>query len=235
MHIDRVTLTGIDDFTDTSRLVELSTRFPFVEFGVLFSSVTGRARYPHPEKISEFTEKLGSLSAHFCGWYPREVLEKKNYSLLTKTGVDFDRIQLNYTFGKEKQQLFLSLIDWLEDNRHVTVIIQKNHINAEVLWNCQKRLEGLDNFHVLYDASGGNGVEIEKIEAPFFKHYTGYAGGIDVYNIREICKLITKAEWDESWDVWIDMESGVRTDNKFDLRKAELVLEYVDNLNKASV
>ena len=52
---------------------------------------------------------------------------------------------------------------------------------------------------------------------------TGYAGGFDHNNVKD--KLICLFCNEYVGDFWIDMESSVRTDDKFDLNKVRRILE----------
>ena len=79
-----------------------------------------------------------------------------------------------------------------------------------------------DHITTLLDASGGRGVDtgIEVLKLP---HKIGYAGGITPENVEE--KLTFLMESDDVDSFWIDMETGVRTDDWFDLDKVENVLK----------
>ena len=54
----------------------------------------------------------------------------------------------------------------------------------------------------------------------------GYAGGIGPGNVYDKAKELFLNENVE--DFWVDMESGVRTDDWFDLNKAEKVIQQVN-------
>lgn len=229
MKINKVTLTGIDDNTSIRELHYLIDRFRFVEFGVLFSTNHSRQRYPAPETIKLFNKRLVYLSAHFCGQYSKEVLEKANFSLIDDLGSAFKRVQINYTFEGNKKWEIEPLIKYLLENEDRAVILQYNQKNKSVLDDIIKEYADIKNLHFLYDASGGRGEEIEKLGDPIGA-YTGYAGGINVYNVREIVNKIEKHDfYMEDTNVWIDLESGVRTSNEFDTHKARLILEYVES------
>ena len=64
--LNRVTFTGVDDRTNVNDLVDLTKRFPFVEFGVLISKGnTNRSvvnRYP---KLCDVVLRLKELQAYF--------------------------------------------------------------------------------------------------------------------------------------------------------------------------
>jgi phosphoribosylanthranilate isomerase len=82
---------------------------------------------------------------------------------------------------------------------------------------------------VLLDASGGQGIDTPVEVAPAFSALkVGYAGGINPDNVAE--KLTYLLEHVETGDFWIDMESGVRTNDWFDLDKVYTVLEICQSI-----
>lgn len=105
------------------------------------------------------------------------------------------------------------------ENPNREIILQYNKSNKQVINQFQNGFP--ENINILYDASGGRGAEIKEILPPF-DNFTGYAGGINEKNIDGICKLIT--DHPDNSNVWIDMESGVRTDDFLDLEKVHFVL-----------
>jgi hypothetical protein len=223
MKINKVTITGIDNKIKYKDLSNFQDKYPFVEWGVLFSkNKEGEKRYPSMEYIkSEFTGNL-KLSAHFCGWWAREILEKQNFDLILSLPKQFKRVQLNYNFKNSKGWNLDKLASFCEENKDISIILQYNRSNQNYLnYFISKGIPSNINF--LYDSSGGNGKKIERIGETIPNHYTGYSGGIDSDNVESICEKID-IEIDKT-DVWIDMESGVRTDNDLDLIKVEEVLE----------
>ena len=228
MYIDRVTITGADDNDNPEELKMLSEQYPFVEWGLLFSrGKKGTARYPSSERIADFLSSGVRLSAHFCGWYSREVLENKNYSLLTALK-NFHRVQINYNFSLSNNWDLQPLLEWFFGHPSLSVIFQVNKANADVI----DRLHNVDfpeNIHFLYDSSGGRGTVIQRIE-PVFVNYTGYSGGIGPDNVEAVLRKII--DYPNPAKVWIDMESGVRTGDRLDLKKVEAVLAKCDFLMK---
>lgn len=223
MKINRVTITGADNKINQSDLLLLQEKYPFVEWGILFSTnKDGQPRYPsRVHRIVEFDESALQLSAHFCGFYSREVLEKGNFMLIQLLPFSYKRVQLNYNFKNNKGRFNLvSLLRFVERNKERDIILQYNDSNAEIIEKF--RVNGLpDNINFLYDSSGGRGKLLNDIKNPF-KQYTGYSGGISPDNVEGICRYIQNHE--SSSNVWIDMENGVRTDNQFDLVKVSSVL-----------
>lgn len=231
MKIDRVTITGADDAVDPYALYGIYKAYPFVEWGILFSrNKQGSSRYP----TADYIMKLASVypfaimpkSAHFCGWYSRQVLEQGDVELLETWFQWFGRIQLNYNFARNQSAWRIApVINFCIANPDKEVIIQWNAANSsqfgltlEEIWP--------KNIHFLYDSSGGRGVEIANIQSPFKNRYTGYSGGIAPSNIRKISSKIENHPAKDA--VWIDLESGVRTNDKFDLGKVHEVLDACD-------
>ena len=77
---------------------------------------------------------------------------------------------------------------------------------------------------MLLDASGGEGIETSLVA--FAGKKIGYAGGINADNVAD--KLTFLMENEQVGDFWIDMESGVRTDDWFDTDKVRRVLEICE-------
>lgn len=219
MKINKLTITGPDDKVDQSKLVELSQEFPFIEWAILFSKAKeGQTRYPSREYIDRLTSETQiPLAAHFCGWWAKEVLENKNYELITSVSDKFKRIQLNYNFRNSVGFKLIPLNEFVSTLENKAIILQYNKSNAEVLTRFVNEETLPSNIHFLYDASGGRGTEIERIEATIGNQYTGYAGGITPDNVERICQMITDDS--EQVNTWVDLETGARTNDEFDLDK----------------
>lgn len=226
MKIDRVVLTGADMSTNPEDLFSLGEKYPFVEFGILFSkSQEGVGKYPTLPwimKLSEENEKKNmslKLSAHFCGWWSRQIFEEENFGLMTILS-GFSRVQLNYNFERSSKYTIDALINHMRNFPDQNIILQYNKYNSKEIDNL---LNGdfPENLNILYDSSGGTGKLINQISPPF-KCYTGYSGGIGPDNIKEISENIINTDIDAT--VFIDMENKIRTNDVFDLNKCEIVL-----------
>lgn len=82
---------------------------------------------------------------------------------------------------------------------------------------------------MLFDRSGGTG----KVPDTWPRHpgggvQVGYAGGINPDNVLDVIDAIGP-----DGPYWIDMESGVRTDDWFDLDKCEAVLQAVYGVGRS--
>lgn len=225
MKINKVMIAGVDNNTSIKELERLTKLYPFVEWGVLFSKhKMGQQRYPDLAYINELClADVGLMSAHFCGAYPREILEKRDYSEINSLNDKFSSIQLNYNFERSKGWDMTNISDITKGWR--CVILQLNKSNKEHIDRFLKYTKERDpKVRLLYDASGGRGTEIQTIEVPIWGNYTGYAGGINKYNIDRICSTIALHPNDRT--VWVDLESGARDENnEFSIENAEKILE----------
>lgn len=239
MNINKLTLTGIDNTTRGWQLSELQDTFPFVEFGVLYSKTNaGSGKYPHLSHIEkEFTpsaKPILNLSAHFCGWYSREVIENHNYGLIQRLHPSFDRVQINYNFSnndgaKKVQDNLVKLLAWMESYKDRTIILQYNRANKEML----DQVLGFKlpmTLNLLWDDSGGYGKEIAELNTPFKNIYTGYAGGLNMGNIQRVCKQLIDMK--DMSSIWVDLESGLRTNEAFDVDKAYNILKMVKDVRR---
>lgn len=234
MKLFHVTITGADDgVEDPQELLHLSEEFPFVEWGILFSvPKQGTDRYPSASWLQKLNSvcnialethgKVPNLSAHLCGVYAKNVIYKNEVMLSSN---HFKRVQLNLPqkdFHKTDLENLYSFaqstypdIEWLfqyrgqEDDHKVEEMIKFN--------------SGKGVFGVVYDISGGQGISPDAWPKPFSTIRTGYAGGLNPDNLEEQLNQIACVVDDQP--VWIDMETGVRTDNKFDLSKVRRCLE----------
>lgn len=224
-----VTITGADDGTDPNQLAHLSRFYPFVEWGILFSEKRrGGPRYPSLRWIRSLEELAAErrqlkLAMHLCGAEAR---------LATLNAHEFDpgpvwkRVQLNgYETGTATRE-------WWENALHCSFhwILQARtteSLRAAIDDAC------VSGAHILYDPSGGGGkgpVMWPEMPAhsPSEKNSIdfGFAGGIGPDNVEEVIRQVRIRNTTLS-HVWIDMESGVRTDDRLDLDKVATVLAAV--------
>ncbi len=225
----KVMITGADDGVDPHELTLLSFKYPFVEWGVLRGSVDreGTPRYPSLDWYEEFCNLLELTPemvgvAHLCGARARKpgVFE----------GV-LSAVQLNLAgeIGDEDEWCA-----WVHTCK-IPVILQ-----CSQMWDAvETELSYVSRYAhsprrpgYLIDASGGTGRwDATRWQPPHEAiRRIGYAGGIDPDNV--VAALSTVWSVVNTHDcaavhgkVWIDMESGVRTDDRFDLNKVESVLE----------
>lgn len=227
--LKHITFTGVDAKTDKKLLSEIQKQYPVAEFGVLTSYhwYENGNRYIDPRMIVDLPENL-NLSLHICGsatmeamvgyW---EMIDHLTFGQLFR----FKRIQLNIANRKGN-------IDrcFRPEYIHQEIIIQQKS-TGELREYCNTMVAAQQvgwqhYFSVLLDASGGRGIDTE-IKILQKQRKVGYAGGITPDNVEE--KLLYLLE-NHDRDFWIDMESGVRTNDQFDLSKVQDVLEKCDRV-----
>ena len=224
--LTHITFTGVDEWTDIDRLVSIQQRYPKAEFGVLMSKHWNENgnRYPSPEFIGNLHGRGLRLSAHLCGSLARDVLRWGGFSnvgepfyTLLKVLVLFNRIQLNVGAYKEATNYDIAPSP-LEE-----VIIQQGD-DRQLFEQCY--INSGEHIAILLDKSGGLGIDTP-IGFPPYAHrvHVGFAGGINPDNVIDKMNIITTSSLVGKF--WIDMESGVRTDDRFDLDKVEDVCKKV--------
>lgn len=224
------TLTGADNTTDPKALIELSIKYPFVEWGILYSeSKMGTGRYPTKEWINSFVDAVIedweknsdgahiNICLHICGSAVSKFINNTDRSLIALADA-FDRVQLNF---RSNNFPIVDIISCL--NRYPVQQIITQHNNANKL--LVKHLSKQTNHALLFDTSGGRGIETAEWIAPLDKKLWGYAGGLGPDNVVEQLRKIQSLN--KGRDFYIDMENKLRTDDKFDLTKVRKVLELV--------
>lgn len=199
-----VTFTGADDETSVEGMMALSEVYP-VEWGVLFSpSRQGRDRR-YPRDPGRFLGCRLRLAAHLCGAHARDVLEGEILRLPLAGLHGFQRVQVNH---REPPLPVLRLFGFAIGK---PVIVQT--IGTD--------FPDVTDLDWLSDRSGGRGLPPASWP-PYPGRLVGYAGGIGPANVRQVLAAIGA-----DGPYWIDMESGVRTDDRFDLEKCRRVCEAV--------
>jgi len=240
MIINKVTFTGIDDSVDMNGLKKISKEKPFVEWGILYSmAAQGKvAIYPSEEYISTFLQHDMPIAVHLCGAIVGDLLKDENTPLNTiiennlvlSTAISCARrIQLNFNAKKLKLSK-----DRLLNSMKVfpTTILQVNTNNLKLINEVQSLVTGsTTKVDYLFDASGGNGKEISTIPVPITGEYCGYAGGLNPENLE---RLLAKMDLElpDDLEIWIDFQTGVRTDKKFDLDKVSKCIEIAERYIK---
>ena len=210
----RLTFTGVDAKTDLDAVMRIGQTHPHVEFAVLVGSRTGLPganRYPGLGVVRAFRRRATDADVrcaiHLCGRYSRAIM-KQQYEDPLRESFGFDRIQVNarrYDMPAvaEFKRRYVAI--------GVPVIVQWRTLNIDT------RFPGIVFLH---DESGGRG--IDGIETwPSRPRFGGFAGGLGAANIRD---AVTYMRLTAAPGGWLDMETGVRTDDWFDLDKVEDVI-----------
>ena len=221
MKIKYCSLTGADDAVDVADLSVISVERPFVEWAILLlPAKAGTARCPSTAWIEKFkTYYQGQHRAmHLCDTALLDFIAGKPETLELMAG--FDRIQLNLKFGD---------MDGKYDPAHLVARVRETPNHTFILQYAKDKqsllplFADIKNHAVLFDASAGQGIAPKAWEVPLAGHFCGYAGGLNPDNLDHHLELISAVAQD--YTTWIDMETGVRTNDIFDLEKCRRVLK----------
>ena len=208
-----LTFTGVDAHTELARLTAIGTRYPHVEFAVLVGSRTCRAggnRYPGPATVREFRRRATAAhvrcAIHLCGCYSRAVMKQEWTAPFSLQAASFDRIQVN------SSRYDMTAVAAFARLAQKPVIVQWRTLHLHM------RVPGIQ---FLYDESGGRGRNGLK-SWPLRSRFGGFAGGLGPENIRQAVGYVRMTARKGSW---LDMETGVRTNDWFDLDKVEEVID----------
>ena len=232
-----ITFTGVDEKTDLDRLVDIQKRYPYAEFGILVSKKrtgSGDPRYPDLAILENLKKYKGlNLACHVCGGDLLGPCTDNGFEtlddFLNGNLSMFRRIQLNFgprdlrEIKAVRKNFGIGAHEGVEE-----VIIQQ--MNPDDIHSVESIFEPhRTKLSCLIDPSGGLGRETEFVPKRRSIR-TGYAGGINPSNAPK--KFLQLKNSGVCRDFWIDMESGVRTDDWFDLDKVETVLKEIDPLQK---
>lgn len=221
MQLQYVSITGADDAVDPKALAALSQEFPFAEWAILLlPEKLGTPRFPKKDWIKKFSQEAKGLhtAMHLCGSALLGFVGGDKEILDLMSG--FRRIQLNLKFGDvEGKYDPKALVARVKANPQWQFIIQYGKEKKGLL----PLLKDVPNHAVLFDESAGRGISPDSWDAPLPGHFSGYAGGLKPDNVAQNLKTIAKVAADHT--TWIDMETGVRTNDRFDLAKVRRVLE----------
>lgn len=103
--IKYVTMTGADDSIDPNDLINISEKYPFVEWGILLSeSKMGSERFPTLDWLKQLVEvhrgRNLNLSAHICQQWCRDIFQNNKMTVaevLPEIWPIFQRVQLNFS------------------------------------------------------------------------------------------------------------------------------------------
>jgi len=200
-----ITFTGVDNHTPVLGMIALAEKYP-IEWGVLLSpSRTGNdPRYPSWDSVFRLTGGDLRYAAHLCGDHSQFVMDERGVELPIGLLCRFSRLQINH-----------------KSPRVIPMANFAARMGARCIGQTRERFPETRRVDWLFDPSGGRGEKpSEWPEHPGF--LVGYAGGINPDNVQDVLAAINA-----NGRYWIDMESGVRTDNIFDLEKCRQVCERV--------
>ncbi len=219
-----VTLTGADDTVNPYDLIEISDKYPNVEWGILIGSKDNWHRFPSYEWIEAINElymkSMANFSLHICGGHLNKILKGEplddKYILPA-----FGRCQLNF----HGEKLSESLVENISNAFHE----MHGRWNPEIIFQLDGANENYFQDYIgkksgLFDLSHGTGVLPEEWKINDSEHSIGYAGGLGPENVKAQYDIIEKLT-DKPF--WIDMETKLYTGFQFDLDKCKDVLKQI--------
>jgi hypothetical protein len=239
MRLTGVTITGADDGIKLEDLIPLSHKYPFVEWAILFSTKRqGTPRYPSGEWLRHFHGTMNWIwhdphptvlrcAAHACGDVARMLMSSGGWygdpvpcgNWMQTWSHAFRRVQINGFCLADVGDRFETMVDAWQHTEFILQAPSSLHLMQAAVMRRKH-----PNVSALYDPSGGRGQAQEGWPTPVKDMRVGYAGGIGPDNVLKVIEAIDRLDADGTY--WIDMESGVRTDERFDLGKVEAVLSY---------
>lgn len=236
--LTKVSITGADDKVDIAHLARLSRKYDLAEWAILyFPEREGTPRNPSAAWRDRFLSSgLPQSAAHLCGERVfRDLLANAEGQRRLVDLARFSRIQLNINARHkiftepEVRAVYRRLLD-----AGMTIIVQYHRDSMPLIddlllhASCDERAR----IHVLFDASRGTGIQPDHWAAPLRidneNLCCGYAGGLGPAVLDAQLPAIERAAAGTNY--WIDMETGVRTDNAFDLDKVERVLHIAQRM-----
>lgn len=244
-HLRAMGFCGADDTTEPEKLLAISKKHPYVEWGVLFrEELQGTPRYASWSWLERLATVVKSeegmecmrTAGHLCGDHVEEVLQgNPDFVEKLRTEFGFARFQINPTAanGVDSSDLGAS-VDRLREVfsavPDVEFIVQAND-ETEALWRPLVAAPP-PNMAVLFDESKGLGRLPDSWPAPHANVACGYAGGLGPHNIEEQLRRMAAAA--QGTPVWCDAETGLRqvSDGKdvFDLERCTAFVSALERM-----
>lgn len=237
MPIERVSLTGADDAVDIRQLADIAQSYPLVEWAVLyFPEREGTPRNPTAAWREAFLDaELPLTAAHLCG--------EQVFAELLDAGTAAARLRDLGCYGRIQVNINARRSVFTPDQVRLIYRRLLDHTRSAVILQCHAAVQPvIDAFledlppdqrewvHLLFDSSRGKGEVPSDWPRPRVvrgeTHLCGYAGGLSPAILPEQLPRIAQAAGAGAW--WIDMESGLREDNRFDLARCRAVLQHAE-------
>ena len=248
MNLKYITCSDPREFNDIHDIVKLGQLSPRVEIAIQAhpsKMSPGMPRYQWTQELMQLVKGLQfynsrniNLAVHvnkeWCaeicktGKFPAELqtILSQRYTLFPCKTV-IGRIQLNIPADAVPKADVDNMIQLFDENRDYKFIIQYNRNTEDLVKKI--RYFSYVPFSTLYDASGGRGISPGTWREPVFvSGDQGYSGGMSPENVAENLDKIS-AVVPFGRDVWIDAEGKLKTDDKFDIGRAQQYIMNAEN------
>ncbi len=221
----KLSITGADNLVNIQDLKRIVNKYPHLELAILLlKEKEGTLRNPSAQWRRDFTAHINKKNSaiHLCGKQVFDEILSKNFENtdLFQELKAVGKIQININ---AKQDIFT--VEQIHEIYHRLIgndlkIILQYHSRSEdyIVDFLEKNYSS--KVDILLDSSLGKGIVTTSFVVPErlqkFNLNIGFAGGISPDNISDIHEKI-KNNFQKNY--WLDLESGCRTHNEFDLMK----------------
>lgn len=244
--LNLVSFTGADNNTNVDELAKFVEGYEgspiAVELALLyFPEKEGEARNPDAKQREAILNAIPkkNLAAHLCGKQIFDQLLAEDEAVIAELQ-RYNRIQLNINARKRiftPKEVFTVYANlW---KREIPMILQFNEDSRDDVEHFAYHpavFGSAGRPMILFDASRGKGVAPAEFPRALPALHCGYAGGLNPTNITDV--NVKLREWYDAHNAvyfvggegrpyWLDMESGVRTNNEFDLDLCRKVMDAV--------
>lgn len=223
----KLSITGADDPVSIPMLCALAFQYPQTEFALLYyPEKEGAPRNPSKQWRMDFLRNMPkeNTAIHLCGKQAFDEIFDPGFALsdyfyeLKRYG----RIQLNINARYDiftTEQIHAVYDRLLQHN--FNIILQYNPKSASWIEPYLENNPNPQQISILLDSSLGKGVATEVFDVPAHLveqgYSIGFAGGLNPENIKDTHGKVLAYNVPK---YWLDLESGVRTNNEFDQLKA---------------
>lgn len=229
----RLSITGADNNTSVKDLNQLSEKYPDLELALLyFPEKENHNRNPGQAFRDDFFNQIKkeNTALHLCGKNVFDVVLSPSFTStdIFKELKKASRLQLNINarFDLFSKQDIHTIYEKLLDEGFDLILQYHTRSEHWILDFIEKRNN--EKINILLDSSLGRGVYCENFAVPStligYNYPLGFAGGLNESNIAHAHEQIKKLNINH---YWLDLESGVRTKNEFDMVKATALCEKV--------
>lgn len=221
--LSRISVTGADDVALVEDMLALSADFPKLEWALLYSPRhVGQAGYPSFEVLEAFAQRLPQVhtALHLCESAITDYLAEEPRT--TALAAQFSRVQLNF-FAK-RMEIAPEAVDAAAARVSGSIIVPYNPANLSVVTALKS-----PKIQVLFDRSGGKGVQPDVWPDALPQRVCGYAGGLGPDDLGQtLPQIFAAAQRGQAETFWIDMESRLKDESgRFSLQRVRRVAEIV--------
>ena len=243
MKLRYITCSDPREHNSFKSIIELS-RLPHTEIAVQCHPSQMSAGMPRNIWFNELLREMnqlqrGNLAIHINNEWSNDICTKGIIPDIIYDWIKIERthnkplikrIQLNMSQNTADNINVCALRSVLYEFRHTEFIFQYNDKTKDAI---EKLHKSYAKFSLLFDASGGNGIQPTQWQKPIYEnHPMGYSGGLSPDNVYSNLNKIKSVVGDDF--TWIDAEGKLKSQTLFEekpLFDADLAKAYVRRAN----